>query len=370
TAMNAQRLSPAQSQSLDALVQASLNPLAQAIDREGLYPRQFLESFGKLGGFAAAITPEHGGQGQGLAAQVQAIAAVGRSCGTTAFLAWCQSACAWYLLQSPNEAPRTRYLRPVAQGGLLAGTGMSNAVKHLAGIENIHLRGRRDGAGYRVSGALPWVSNIGDGHLIIVAASVEEGGYLMFAVPPEAPGLVLHDCPDFAGLAGSGTYNVRLKNAYIPPEDIIAHPQQFKAYIRRIKPGFILTQIGIGLGISQASLQTIRDSNRSHGHVNAFLDDQAETLARALANLERTTFELADQDAQASMLDVLRARAQASELSLRATQSAALHAGAKGYLMQHPAQRRLREALFVAIVTPALKHLRKEIHALQEREAA
>ena len=368
--MSAARLSAAQSESLEALVRESLAPQAQAIDREGLYPREFLQSFGRLGGFSAAIPRAYGGQGQGLAAQIEAIALVGRACGSTAFLAWCQSACAWYLLHSPNEDPRERYLRPIAAGELLAGTGMSNAVKHLAGIERINLRGRREGEGYRVSGSLPWVSNIGEGHLVIVAAAVEDDGYIMFAVPPGTPGLVLHDCPDFAGLAGSGTFNVRLKDAYIPAHDVIAHPAQFKAYIQRIKPGFVLTQIGIGLGIAEASLQTIRESNGTHGHVNVFLDDQAETLDAELQGLREAAGALADRDDGALPLDVLRARARASELTLRAAQSAALHAGAKGYLMRHPAQRRLREALFVAIVTPALKHLRKEIHALEEQQAA
>ena len=47
------------------------------------------------------------------------------------------------------------------------------------------------------------------------------------------------------------------------------------------------------------------------------------------------------------------------------THSAALHAGAKGYLMRSPVQRRVREAMFVAIVTPATKHLRKEISELE-----
>ena len=61
----------------------------------------------------------------------------------------------------------------------------------------------------------------------------------------------------------------------------------------------------------------------------------------------------------------LKLRASAAELTLAAAQSAALHAGAKGYLMRSPAQRRVREAMFVAIVTPALKHLRKEIAALE-----
>ena len=36
-----------------------------------------------------------------------------------------------------------------------------------------------------------------------------------------------------------------------------------------------------------------------------------------------------------------------------------LHCGARGYVAAHRAQRRLREAWFIAIVTPATKQLRK-----------
>jgi hypothetical protein len=36
-----------------------------------------------------------------------------------------------------------------------------------------------------------------------------------------------------------------------------------------------------------------------------------------------------------------------------------LHCGARGYIATAPAQRRLREAYFVAIVTPATKQLKK-----------
>ena len=61
------------------------------------------------------------------------------------------------------------------------------------------------------------------------------------------------------------------------------------------------------------------------------------------------------------MLDV---RAHASELSLKAAQSALLHQGARGYLMSAAPQRRVRESHFVAIVTPAIKHLRKEMARL------
>ena len=61
--------------------------------------------------------------------------------------------------------------------------------------------------------------------------------------------------------------------------------------------------------------------------------------------------------------EILQLRLAAGELAIKASQSAMLHTGAKGYLSTAPAQRKLRESYFVAIVTPATKHLRKELDA-------
>lgn len=351
------------------LIETELAPQVQAIDREGRYPGQFMRKLGALGGFGAALPAESGGRGLGLATQVEVTAKVAEHCGSTAFLVWCQSSCAWYLRNSDNPAVRERYLNDVAQGRLLAGTGMSNAVKHLAGIEKIHLRARREGDGYVVNGSLPWVSNVGDGHLAIVAAAVEDEGYIMFATPSTAAGFESRSCLEFSGLEGTQTLTLRFQNVKVPAGDVLAHPDQFKQYIRRIKPGFVLGQVGMGIGIVRACIAIARDSNASVAHVNAFLDDQDTELAARLAEIEAGVAGLAPaaETGAADMLPVLQVRAAISELTLKAANSAVLHAGAKGYLMIHPAQRRLREAVFVAIVTPALKHLRKEIHDLQNR---
>jgi alkylation response protein AidB-like acyl-CoA dehydrogenase len=354
-----------------SLVKAGLAPKARAIDEDGLYPRDWLDDLGELGGFAAAIPAGRGGLGLGLAAQIEATTQVGIACGSTAFLTWCQSCCAWYLLHAPNAAIRERYLADVAQGRLKAGTGMSNSVKHLAGIEKIHLQARRDGDDYLIDGILPWVSNVGQDHLLITTAAADDG-YVMFALTCDAPSLELHPCQEFSGMEGTQTLNLRFNGVRVRPADVLAYPAQFDAYIRRIKPGFVLGQTGMAFGVTRGCLQTIQECNAiSRSPVNAFLDDQGSELADELARLEQRTAALARQaDAgQAPLLDVLTARAQASELALRAANSAVLHAGAKGYLKRHPAQRRLREAVFVAIVTPALKHLRKEIHDLRQGQS-
>lgn len=349
------------------LVKSDLAPLTGEID-QGYYPRGFLLKLARLGGFAAALPRVDGGLGLGLSTQITVISEVGRECGSSAFLVWCQSTCVRYLQNSPNAPVRERYLRDVAHGRLFSGTGMSNTVKHLAGIENIHLKARRENGGYVVSGSLPWVSNVDAKHLIIVAAAVEGGGYVMFALHGDAEGVSLRPCPEFAGLEGTQTLNIRIKNAFIPAEDVLAHPDQFTAYMAGIKPAFVLGQLGMGFGVIEGSLRTIQESNVASAHVNQFLDDQGGELERALRALQQNAAaqSASAEEGKSTMLDVLRLRMATSELALRAANSAVLHAGAKGYLMRHPAQRRLREAVFVAIVTPALKHLRKEIHALEQ----
>jgi len=56
---------------------------------------------------------------------------------------------------------------------------------------------------------------------------------------------------------------------------------------------------------------------------------------------------------------VVELRLQAGDACVAAAHAAMLHCGARGYLKSHRVQRRLREAYFVAIVTPATKQLRK-----------
>jgi hypothetical protein len=57
----------------------------------------------------------------------------------------------------------------------------------------------------------------------------------------------------------------------------------------------------------------------------------------------------------------LRLRLDASWLALEASQALVLQAGARGYLDGSEADRRRREAQFVAIVTPSIKHITQEL---------
>ncbi len=350
---------------LRAIVAQELAPLATRIDLEGHYPEEVLRRLGAAGAYAAHVGAAQG-EGRTWDA-VRAVALAAEECLSTAFCMWCQDACAWYLAVTPNEALRAAYLRPVARGELLGGTALSNPMKAFAGIESIRLRGRKVAGGYRVNGQLPFVSNLGPGHVFGAILAVEGGDHAMALLDTGMEGIKAAQRAQFVALDGTRTWTVALHDCFVPDARVLAAPAE--ALVPKIRPTFILLQNGLAIGLMRDCLAMIRRAARSLGHVNRYLPEQAEPIAEALARLERETEELCATPLATDRVylrRVLEARIDAGDWAIKAAHAALLHLGARGYVRAARAQRRLREAYFVAILTPAGKHLRKELAALAD----
>jgi alkylation response protein AidB-like acyl-CoA dehydrogenase len=355
---------------LDAVQAIASGPLlaqAAAIDA-GTYPREVMHALGAAGAYSAHLGP--GAEPGDYMLAIRAMTEVSRVCGATGFMVWCQQVCGLYLQQSGNPALMGEVLAAHASGRRLGGTGMSNPMKAYAGIEPLLLKARPVPGGYRVNGTLPWVSNLGSDHYSGTLAAVEgQDKELMFLLRCDAPGVELRDCPSFSAMEGTNTWALRCTEVFIGEDELIADPA--KPWIARVRAGFVLLQTGFGLGVTQGAIDSMWRVEPALGHVNQYLEDrpdelQAEldALTARIAVLARTPFDTRKD----YLIDVLDVRVHASELALRAAQSALMHAGARGYLLSSDVQRRVRESHFVAIVSPAIKHLRKLIADLSRPE--
>lgn len=357
---------PAESlmEAVAAIADGPLAGLANRIDQEGYYPLEIIADLGEAGALGAHLDS----QGQRFDLAIAAMQRVSRRCGTTGFLVWTHQVCGLYMEQSGNPALTGRRLDEHRRGSRFGGTALSNPMKALSGIERMALKATPDGDGYRVSGALPWVSHINPGQYCGALAETSDGERIMFLLDCDDD-VDLRPCPPFAGMEGSSTWGIRLNDYPVGPERLIAAPAG--PFIERIRAGFILLQAGMALGVAQGALDSILEVEPVLGHVNQFLDDRPETLQRELEELEGRALTLAATPYESGrdyLLDVLDLRTQGAEFALRAAQSAMLHQGARGYVMSAAAQRRLREAQFVGIVTPAIKHLRWEMDRLSREE--
>jgi alkylation response protein AidB-like acyl-CoA dehydrogenase len=339
---------------ISKLVRDRLRPHVVAIDRDGRYPSDFLHEFGSEGGFL-----QPGALQGGLGDAVEATSIVGHACGSTAFLTWCQNASIWYLLATDNRDLREQRLGDLAAGRRLGATALSNAVKHIAGIEPLKLSGARVLGGYRVNGTLPWVSNVAQGHGFAALFRTDDGctiGYF----DCDWPGITLVRTAPFAALEGTSTFALRLKDVFMPDNALLA--QKGESFVRRVQAGFILLQLGIGAGIVRGSLEDMRAADRSSSSTNRFLPDRPDGIENELTRIMVPAGRLgllAADELPAQLQEILRLRLELADLALRAAQSALLHAGAVGFIASAAPQRRLREAMFFSILSPSTKHLRR-----------
>lgn len=353
------------------VIAAHLVPKVLDVDLKAEYPEDFLRALGQAGGFRGAVQPAFGGNGLGMKHVVQVMEEVAKECLSSAFLVWCQTACARYIQMSGNEWVKSQFLPRIAAGELLAGTGLSNTVKSCDTIEDFRLSAKRVNGGYIINGVLPWVSNLGPTHVFTTGCPVvgEDGKLVFVLVDCAQSGFKLVDCAHFVGLDGTRTLACQFKESFVPDSMVLAHPSESADYVKRIKPGMIHSQMGMGLGLIDACCKMMHQSNKSLAHVNQYLDDQVDDIESTLVAARSAVYDIADElsDGPASerTLDILKLRLAGGELSVRAANAAMLHQGAKGYLVRNPAQRRLREAYFIAIVTPATKHLRREIARIE-----
>jgi len=346
--------------SVRELSSRELAPLVQAIDADGLYPDGVMRAFGRAGAFAAHL-PRTDGNDVDFITAIRAMAAAGEHCLSTSFCIWCQDALGWYIFASGNDELKETLGHRVATGAALGGTALSNPMKTFFGIEQIRLKATRVPGGYRVRGLLPFVSNLGEDHYFGAVFEVDEPKrYVMAVVPCAHEGVTLHGNTKFVALDGTRTFGVQIRDAFIPDALVLADP--IDAYIKRIRAGFVLLQTGMGFGLIRGCIGLMNQMKGPLGHVNKYLDVQPEEIAEGLARLEAQAELLAAvpfDSTPSYWRAVIETRLAAGEAAVAAAHAAMLHCGARGYVAGAAAQRRLRESYFVAIVTPAIKQLKK-----------
>lgn len=350
----------ADSASIAAVVTQSLTPQAITIDREGVYPESVMHELGAAGAFASLGAGEHGlVDAPALTPTLDAVTQVARVCGATAFCCWCQGALTWYLRCTDNTAARQRYLTGLGLGTILGGTALSNPMKHAVGLEKLRLTSTATADGWEVSGMIPWVSNVEQGHPFAVIFATPDGPPCLAVVSDELAGLQIRPNDDFEVMAGTATVSARFDQVHINPDLILSNDAT--VFMHRIRPGFVLIQAGMGIGLLQAAIDVMTSTKRAAhpGRPGGVLT----TVAQVTADIEQLRDRMLTQaaavasDTGPALAETVQLRLDLGEAVVRAASAAQLMAGAPGLRRGHRAVRLLREAAFYGVLTPSVRQL-------------
>ena len=340
---------------LENIINEELKPYVKRIDAEAYYAESYLKKLGEAG----FLSSENKSKKDTIMDEMYLVEETAKVCMTTAFCLWCHLAALTYVRNTKNEKLKNELLPALESGEILAGTGLSNPMKFYAGLEKLHLSAKKVEGGYLVSGVLPSVSNLGKGHSFGFVAGLNDNEQIMGIVSCDVEGLQLKEKVDYLAINGSATYACSFKDVFIPNENILS--EDAGAFIEVIRPAFLLYQIPLGLGVTQASIESIEKVCQRQNGCNQYLKNRPEDLRQEEEKIQVKIQSLFDQE-HVSFKEIAAIRLQSAYLTLEAVQASMLHNGSAGYLQNCAPSRRLREAYFYANLTPTIKHLEKVLN--------
>nr|MBO2511988.1 acyl-CoA dehydrogenase [Gammaproteobacteria bacterium] len=337
-----------------------LDRQAEPLDLGQADPETVLPRLADAGLFRLGVDEAQGGSGGDVVDAVEAVAQVASHSLTAAFVFWGQRAFIEYLLQSDNAALRERLLGDLLSGRQAGATGLSNAMKFLCGIEELSVRAREEGDGWRLDGRLPWVTNLRkQGFVVAAAVDLPGGAPFIVALPDDLTGFARSEDLQLLGLQGSNTAALSLDAVRVARDWLIA--ADARSFLPRVRPSFLGLQCGMSIGLARRALDEVK---AQRGGARELLDSEQAALCAELAEVEQRLRQgLRDGIFASQAAALFRVRIALADIAARAVQLELQASGGKAYLQAHGAgfARRWRESAFVPIVTPSLVQLRAEL---------
>ncbi|MCC5900849.1 MAG: acyl-CoA/acyl-ACP dehydrogenase [Halomonas sp.] len=317
--------------------------------------------------FKIGVPTSRGGVGGEVADSVEAIAQVASQSLAAAFVFWGHRAFIEYLLQGDNPELRDRLLPSLLSGELAGATGLSNAMKYLAGIESLGIAVRKpiNDSKRLLDGVLPWATNLRkEGFVVAAAVEVENEQPLIAALPSHLSGINRSDDLDLIALRASNTASIKVENASLTDEWVISHSAN--TFLPRVRPAFLAMQCGMSIGLARRCLVAAK---QQLGPTRSALRDDYEGVDRHLSHagkqlqkgLSKQRFIKHPAELFAIRLTLAEVVANASQLELQASGGKAyVNNAANGFV------RRWREAAFIPIITPSVVQLKAELLLHQE----
>ena len=339
---------------------------AEQLDQSSLLAEDVLPALARDDLLRIGVPQSSGGAGGAVGDAIAAIASVAEQSVTAAFVFWGQRTFIEYLLQSANPELHAHRLPALLSGVQAGATGLSNAMKFLSGIEQLQITATPEAAGWRLEGALPWVTNLRKAGFTAAAAVAPTDGAPAAIVLFNSQSAGVHRNADLelVALRGSNTASLRLTQVRADPADIISDAAT--GWLPQVRPAFLGMQCGLSIGLARASLkQAARMSAGTANQLVARIQSTQKTLESRVTVLLQGVQE---GRFTARAADLFRLRIELAELVQQALMLELQAMGGRAYLEKEQGgfARRWRESAFIPVVTPSLVQLQI---ALQQHES-
>lgn len=360
-------------------VLSRLAACAEVADRSGEPDREAVAVLRESGLLALVVPKSHGGAGAEAVALNSCVEQVATANASAAIMLFQHCAVTSRIVENGTPAQHREILPRLAGGQWLAASAWSESGAG-ADKKNLSTLARRtpDG-GWLLDGAKSFTTSAGLANVYLVLAQSQEerpasapssqdtgygaAGQTFFLVPGDHPGLVPDTSLRLAGMRGSATGFVSVRECHVPDTARLGAPGVAASIIARVRnSGASLGAVAVG--IAQAALDAAHEhaARRDlYGHqaVRHRLVDLATQIESARGVVERAGRRTGADPG----LTTLHSKLAASAAAERVVGDVAQFLGSAGYVETHPINRFGRDARAVALMGPT-NDLCKELVSL------
>jgi alkylation response protein AidB-like acyl-CoA dehydrogenase len=308
---------------------------ASSLDRSGDWPADDLHDLAAIGAWRWFVPEKFGGEGVDpleLHLRYEAIASASLA---TALIVSQRDSAVGLIDGSENQEMREAILPGLARGDFFSTIGIAQ----LTTSRQAGLRAADDSDHFRLDGAIPWCTGAAKAKTIVAGAVTEDGGQILFALPTDLPGVTVAPPMELVSLRSSWTARVELNAARLAKRQVLRGPVA-KALSGKSK-GIPLGQTFLAFGLCRGALELMAaDRSERARSLGEKLNERLSALRGEVIEICRSGRET---DAGPSL------RAACNDLTLRITQSLVTLRKGSALLLDDPAQRLAREALFFLV---------------------
>ena len=325
---------------LDPLVQ-TLARLDGAVDQAGDWPESLWQTLVASGASRWALPAELGGAADDRSTLLARYARVAEGSMTAAFIQSQHDAGVRRLVASLDRPVAARWLGAIADGRAFVTVGLSQLTTSKRHGDQAVRAQKQPGGRWRIDGLVPWVTAAERAEVLVLGAVTDDGRQLLVALPADRPGVTVQPSFRLAALQASCTAEITCERVEVTADEILLGPApNVMANPAASGTGGLETS-ALAMGQALAAIRELDASGREN------LVEPAQALQAEWQTLWQNLLATATDAPGAPTSAAIRG--QANALVLRATQAYLTARKGSGFLLDDPAQRWARQALFFLV---------------------
>ena len=343
--------------SVRKMAQEEIAPIADTIDREGVFRWDVAGYLAEMGLLQLYLPPAYGGlEKDNCLMFCLCTEEVAKACASSALSIVIQAVGSHPIIQFGTNDQKARFCPRLSTGRELIAYLVSEpgAGSDVAAIKT---KGAKKGKNYMISGTKAFATNGGVASLATVLCRTGNTGYSFFVIEMDSHGVIIGKDEEKLGFRGSNTQGVTLDGVAVPCENLIGKEGDgFKIAM----DDFDMSRPGVAalaLGIAESALQVaIKYASQRHAFGKPIVNHQAiefmiadaSTDIEAGRGLMLTAAELRDKGEKNTKWASM-AKYFCSDAAMSITTDAIQILGGYGYCKDFPVERMFRDAKLTQI---------------------